>query len=81
MDAVGPEVDVMLGGEIALAPAHMLLRPGLLEPSDGGRRQPAGIFAEQRDQRLLKIASGNPLEFRNSIPTPTIHADFTSTLN
>jgi len=40
----------------------MLLRPGLLEPSDGGRRQPAGIFAEQRDQRLLKVASGNPLE-------------------
>ena len=62
MDAVGPEVDVMLGGEIALAPARMLLRPGLLEPSDGGRRQPAGIFAEQRDQRLLKVASGDPLE-------------------
>ena len=62
MDAVGPEVDVMLGGEIALAPARMLLRPGLLEPSDGGRRQPAGILAEQRGQRLLELAGGNPLE-------------------
>ncbi len=47
MDAVGPEVDVALGGEIALAPAHVLLRPGLLEPPDGRGRQPAGILAEQ----------------------------------
>src|SRR3954453_14490494 len=28
VDAVGPEVDIALGGEIALAPAGMLLRPG-----------------------------------------------------
>src|SRR4029078_12114025 len=62
MDAVGPEVDVMLGGEIPLAPARMLLRPGLLEPSDGGRRQPAGILAEQRGQHPLELAGGNPLE-------------------
>lgn len=52
----------MLGGEIALAPARMLLRPGLLEPSDGSRRQPAGIVAEQRGQRLLELAGGDPLE-------------------
>ena len=52
----------MLGGEIALAPARMLLRPGLLEPSDGSRRQPAGILAEQRGQRLLELAGGDPLE-------------------
>ena len=26
------------------------------------RRQPAGIFAEQRDQRLLEVAGGDPLE-------------------
>jgi hypothetical protein len=69
MDAVGPEVDVMLGGEIALAPARMLLRPGLLEPSDGGRRQPAGILAEQRGQRLLELAGGNPLEVEDRIST------------
>ena len=62
MDAIGPEVDIMLGGEIALAPARMLLRPGLLEPSDGSRRQPAGILAEQRGQRLLELAGGDPLE-------------------
>jgi hypothetical protein len=34
MDAVGPEVHVTLGGQVALAPAGMLLRPGLLEPGN-----------------------------------------------
>src|SRR2546430_548633 len=32
MDAVDPEVNVAFGREIALAPTHMLVRPGLLEP-------------------------------------------------
>src|SRR5262245_23513324 len=40
----------------------MLLRPGLLEPSDGRRRQPAGVLAEQRDQRFLEVAGGDALE-------------------
>src|SRR5262245_16310908 len=40
----------------------MLLRPGFLESSDGRRRQPAGILAEQRDQRLLEVAGGDALE-------------------
>jgi hypothetical protein len=38
----------------------MLLRPGILEPSDG--RQPASVLAEQRDQRLLEVAGGDALE-------------------
>jgi hypothetical protein len=59
----------MLGGEIALAPARMLRRPGLLEPSDGSRRQPAGIVAEQRGQRLLELAGGDPLEVEDRIST------------
>src|SRR3954453_14796647 len=62
VDAIGPEVDVALGGEIALAPAGMLLRPGLLEPSHGRSREPASILTEQRDQRLLEVAGGNALE-------------------
>ncbi len=62
MDAVDPEVDVALGGEIALAPARMLLRPGVLEASDGRGREPAGVLAEQRDQRLLEVAGGDALE-------------------
>ena len=59
MDAIGPEVHAALRREIALAPAHMLFRPGVLEPPDGRGREPAGILAEQGDQRLLEVASGH----------------------
>ena len=51
MDAVDPEIDVALGREIALAPAHVLVRPGVLEPPDGRGREPAGVLAEQREER------------------------------
>src|SRR5215207_154506 len=40
----------------------MLLRPGLLEPSDGRGRQPAGVLAKQCGQRLLEVAGGDALE-------------------
>jgi hypothetical protein len=33
MDAVGPNVDVALGGEIALVPALVLVDPDILEPA------------------------------------------------
>ena len=35
VDAVGPEVEIVLGREITLAPAQVLVRPGILEPPDG----------------------------------------------
>jgi hypothetical protein len=38
MDAVGPEVDVVLSRQVALLPARMLLAPRILEASDGRRR-------------------------------------------
>jgi hypothetical protein len=50
-----------LGGEIAPAPAQMLVRPGVLEPSDGRGREPAGVLAEQCDERFLEVAGGNAL--------------------
>ena len=62
VDAVDPEVDVALGREIALAPARVLVRPGVLEPPDGRGREPAGILAEQCEQRLLEVAGGDALE-------------------
>src|SRR2546421_10065009 len=62
MDAVGPEVDVTLGREIALAPARVLLRPGHLKPSDGRGRQPPGVLAKQRDQRFLEVAGRDALK-------------------
>src|SRR4030088_3536886 len=65
MDAVDPEVKVAFGREIALAPTHMLVRPGLLEPPDGRGREPAGILAEQCDQRLLELTGGDALQAEN----------------
>src|SRR6202171_5371410 len=65
MDAVDPEVNVAFGREIALAPTRMLVRPGLLEPPDGRGREPAGILAEQCDQRLREITGGDALQVEN----------------
>src|SRR4029077_18096409 len=65
MDAVDPEVNVAVGREITLAPTRMLVRPGLLEPPDGRGREPAGILAEQCDQRLLEITGGDALQVEN----------------
>jgi hypothetical protein len=65
VDAVGPEVDVALGGEIAPAPAQVLIRPGVLEPSDGRGREPAGVLAEQCDERFLEVAGGDALEIED----------------
>src|SRR5271167_2606787 len=64
-DAVGPEVDVALGGEIAPAPAQVLVRPGVLEPSDGRGREPAGVLAEQCDERFLEVAGRDAFEIEN----------------
>ena len=50
VDAISPEVDVAFGREIALAPAQVLVRPCVLEPSDGRGREPAGVLAQQRQK-------------------------------
>src|SRR6266436_4271756 len=65
VDAVNPEVDVAFGREIALAPACVLVRPGVLEPHDGGGRKPAGVLAEQRQERFLEVAGGDALEIKD----------------
>ena len=70
VDAVDPEIDVALGREIALAPAHVLVRPGVLEPPDGRGREPAGVLAEQREERLLEVAGGDALEVEDRDQLP-----------
>src|SRR5262249_27096743 len=62
VNAVDPEVDVAFGREIALAPARLLLGPGLLEASNGRGREPAGVPAEQCDQRVREVAGRDALE-------------------
>jgi hypothetical protein len=62
MDAVDPEIDVAFGREVALAPAHVLFRPGLLKAPNGRGRKPAGVFAKQCNERLREVARGDPFE-------------------
>src|SRR5213079_2132759 len=62
VNAVDPEVDVAFGREIALAPARVLFGPDLLEASNGRGREPAGVPAEQCDQRVLEVAGRDALE-------------------
>src|SRR5205085_8428772 len=62
VDAVGPEIDVALDRQIPLLPARVLVRPNVPEPCDGRGREPTSILAEQRCQRLLEPACGDPLE-------------------
>src|SRR6266446_1995405 len=62
VNAVDPEVDVAFGREIALAPARVLFGPGLLEASNGRSREPAGVPAEQCNQRVLEVAARDALE-------------------
>ena len=58
MDAVDPEVNVAFGREIALAPARVLVRPGLLEPPDGRGREPAASLPSN----ATSASSKSPLE-------------------
>src|SRR5829696_8202875 len=62
MDTVGPEVDEALGRKIALAPARVLFRPGVLEPRNSRGREPTRVFAQQRHQCLLEVTGGYALE-------------------
>ena len=62
MDAIGPEVDVALGGEVTLAPACVLVRPGVLEPPDRRGREATGVLAKQSQECLLEVAGRDALE-------------------
>ena len=65
VNAVGPEVDVALGGEVAPAPAHVLVRPGVFEPAYRRGREATGVLAKHSEERLLEIAGGDALEIEN----------------
>jgi hypothetical protein len=58
MHAIGPQVDVVPGGQIALAPTLVLVHPAFLQPADGGCGQSRCITSQQRSQRFAKIARG-----------------------
>ena len=62
VDAVGPDIDIAAGGEIALLPVLMLLLPGFGQASHGRCRQARRLRPEQRRQRLGELAGGHALQ-------------------
>src|SRR5680860_1750636 len=62
MDAIGPSVDVALGGEITLVPAPVLVAPDILQPRNRRGRQTGSILAEQGRQYLLEVAGRDALQ-------------------
>src|SRR5450432_54919 len=62
MDAIGPDVDVTFRRQIAPLPRGVFVKPTVLQPADGGCRQPGSILAEQRRQSLGEVAGGDTLQ-------------------
>src|SRR3954471_7949549 len=65
VDAVNPDVDVTFGREIARGPPGLLARPSLLQSGDTRGGQPTRVRAEQRRQRVFKVAAGDALEVQD----------------
>ncbi len=62
IDAVGPDVDVAPGRQVALLPARVLVDPNLLQPRDRRGRQARRILAEQRAERILEVTGRDALQ-------------------
>ena len=62
VEGIGPQVDVALAVQVALAPGGELLLPHLLQPDDVGRRQPDDAVAQNRPQSVREGVGGNPLQ-------------------
>ena len=56
VDAVGPDVDVAFGRQVALAPLLVFIDPDVLQPRDGRGRQARSILAEQAASAGAKVA-------------------------
>src|SRR5947209_5503367 len=62
VDAVGPEIDVAPGREVAALPARVLLLPALGQPAHGRRRQARCAGPEQGGERFRHPARRHPLQ-------------------
>jgi hypothetical protein len=65
VDAVGPDVDVAAGREIAVLPALVLLLPRRRQPGDHTRRQVGCVGSEDGRKRLLEVAGGDAAQIEN----------------
>jgi hypothetical protein len=62
VDAVGPDVDVAPGRQVASLPALVLAPPVALEPGDHRGRQVGRLLAEKGGERLLEVAGRDPAQ-------------------
>ena len=69
VDAIGPDVDIPFGGQVAIAPAGVLVDPGLFQARNGRGRQPAGVLAEQGASASSKSPVEMPFKYRIGIST------------
>jgi len=56
VDAVGPDIHVAPGRQVAPLPARVVRLPLAPQPRDHRRRQVRGVTAQQRGQRFLEVA-------------------------
>ena len=64
IDAVSPEIDVALGGQVPPLPALQLLLPDLLETHDGVGRKARRVRTHERCQGVGKITRGDAFEIK-----------------
>ena len=64
VDAVGPQVDVALGREIASQPTLILFRPCRLQPDNSGGRKAWCVRPQQGRQRFAEVTGRDALEIQ-----------------
>ena len=64
VDAVGPQVDVALGREIASQPTLILFRPCRLQPGNSGGRKAWCVRPQQGRQRFAEVTGRDALEIQ-----------------
>jgi len=65
VDAVGPDVDVVAVGEIALLERLVVGLPCGGEARDGARRETGSILAKQSSQTFLEVTRGQPAQVQD----------------
>ena len=65
VDAVGPDVDVAAGRQVARLPALVLGLPFARQPGDHRGRQVGRVLAQQGSQRLLEVAGREPAQIQD----------------
>lgn len=64
VNAIGPEIDILLAAEITMVPHVVLLAPDLLEPYHDVGTEALCVCSQQGLQSLLKIAGRNAFQIQ-----------------